>query len=179
VPLNMGMPDSMVFNGHKGLPPFNSVVPNEIMADLASKHPGLAFVENIDFFAPNLVIGLVKERSDITTSSEIVNESGLLKLDNTVQDDEIAAIAKSEVYFSRPTDPLATHFNRLDGETEFGSTFNPFWQARLIDTEIPERVIALLFQQKQIWALSGVSLTLPLGLGTFDLNVMLSDLGLI
>ncbi|MBF0265295.1 MAG: hypothetical protein HQL46_08480, partial [Gammaproteobacteria bacterium] len=179
VPMNMNMPDSLMFNGHKGLPAFNSIVPNEIMADLAKKHSSLAFVENINFFAPNLIVGLVKERDQIKTSSEIVNESGHLKLDNTMQDDELAAIAKSEVYFSRPTDPLATHFNRIDGRTEYGSTFNPFWQARLVETQIPEKVIALLFQQKQIWAISGVEFSLPFGLGSFDLNVLLNDLGLI
>jgi len=81
------------------------------------------------------------------------------------------------VYFSRPSDILAEHFNRLDGSTEYGSTYNPFWQARLVDTTIPERVIALLVQQKQLWV-PDATLTLPFGLGDLELADILEAMGL-
>ncbi len=176
----MSQASSLIFKGHPGLPEFNAVIPKEQMAKLKADHPGFNFVEDLGFMAPYLVIGLVKEDADIRTIDKILNSnpSRKIHLDNNFQDSEMAAIAKSEVYFSRPTDPLAGHFNRNDGRTEYGSTYNPFWQARLVDTDISERVIALLFQQKQIWALSGVSLTLPF-IGTFDLNAQLRRLGLI
>jgi len=185
-PMNMQSPvpsgNSLIYNKHKGLPPFNSVVPLERMDYFKDQHGDtLEFVEQLNFMAPFLVIGLVKEKSDIKTSEDILNtnNSRSTHLDNTLQDGEMAALSKSEVYFSRPGDSLARHFRRVDNKTEYGSTYNPFWQARLVDTDVPDRVIALLFQQKQIWALSGVTLNLPFGLGTFDLNKLLRDLKLI
>ncbi len=181
VPMNMQQADSLMYNKHKGLPAFNSVVPLDKMDELKSAHPSFQFVDDLGFMAPYFVIGLVKEKDKIKTSEDILKTKAgkRLNLDNDLQDDELGTIARSEVYFSRPTDSLAAHFNRLDDRTEYGSTYNPFWQARLVDTQISERVIALLFQQKQIWALSGVSFSLPLGIGDFDFNDVLRDLGLI
>ena len=180
VPSQMGGAGALMFDGHPGLPSFNTIVPVEQMAELKAAHPNFEFAEDLGFMAPYLVIGLVKEQADIRTTDDILNSNASRKihLDNDLQDSEMAGIAKSEVYFSRPTDPLASHFNRNDGRTEYGSTYNPFWQARLVDTTISERVIAMLFQQKQIWALDGVSFTIPF-LGPFDLNAQLRKLGLI
>ncbi len=180
VPRNMAQTNSLIFDGHRGLPAFNSVLPVEKRAELKAAHPTFEFAEDLGFMAPYLVIGLVKEQADIRTTDDILNSNASRKihLDNDLQDSEMAGIAKSEVYFSRPTDPLASHFNRNDGRTEYGSTYNPFWQARLVDTTISERVIAMLFQQKQLWALDGVTFTIPV-LGPFDLNAQLRKLGLI
>ena len=98
------------------------------MAELKAAHPNFEFAEDLGFMAPYLVIGLVKEQADIRTTDDILNSNAARKihLDNDLQDSEMAGIAKSEVYFSRPTDPLASHFNRNDGRTEYGSTYNPF-----------------------------------------------------
>ncbi|MBL4621290.1 MAG: hypothetical protein JKY89_02730, partial [Immundisolibacteraceae bacterium] len=52
-------------------------------------------------------------------------------------------------YFSRPND--LTYFQRRDGLQEFGSAFNPYWQARLVDTSYGERAMALLLQQQVVW----------------------------
>ncbi|MCP3852281.1 MAG: hypothetical protein GY694_18895 [Gammaproteobacteria bacterium] len=177
----MANSSSKIYTKHKGLPGFNSVTPVEAMDALQDAHPSFDFQQDLGFTAPYLVIGLVIDKEDVTTSEDVMNSnsSNSLNLDNDLQDGELGTLAKSEVYFSRPTDSLASHFNREDGRTEYGSTYNPFWQARLVDTGIAERVLALLVQQKQIWALSGVSFNLPGGLGEFDLNDILSDLGLI
>jgi hypothetical protein len=63
-------------------------------------------------------------------------------------DAEVAAIAKSSVYFKRPND--LSYFARLDGQEEYGSGFNPYWQARLVETTNMDRMIALAIQQKEI-----------------------------
>jgi len=106
--------------------------------------------------APNLLIGLVQDETDydtfykndgsIGTSDE---PEGKLKLNEALADNELAVLSKSELYFSRPTDSLASHFHRGDGKTEVGSAFNPYWQARLVDTTYPDRTLALAIQQKQ------------------------------
>ena len=57
-------------------------------------------------------------------------------------------MAKSEVYFDRPLD--IDYFARGDGYVEHGSAFNPYWQARLIETSHADRVIALLLQHGEL-----------------------------
>lgn len=53
--------------------------------------------------------------------------------------DQMLTIAKSEVYFSRAPD-LRTWARSNSREIEFGNMYNPFWQARLIETTTAERV---------------------------------------
>ena len=62
-------------------------------------------------------------------------------------DQELGAIAKSEVYFSRPKD--LAYFSRADDAEEYGSAFNPYWQARLVQTTNADRVLSIAVQQKQ------------------------------
>lgn len=112
--------------------------------------------------APNIIIGLVQDEPDFdsTTTSE---PTGRFALTENLADNELAVIAKSELYFSRPTDRLAIHFHRGDGYTEIGNAFNPYWQARLIETEYADRVLALLIQQKQDFVNLGQSFTTVFG----------------
>lgn len=60
----------------------------------------------------------------------------------------MAAIAKSELHFKRPLD--IDYFARGDGYEETGSAFNPYWQARLVETSHADRVVALLLQNGEI-----------------------------
>jgi hypothetical protein len=112
--------------------------------------------------APNLLIGLVQDEKDYDTyflaktnpdddytTAASREPGGRLKLKQAFADDELAVVAKSELYFSRPTDKFASHFFRDDTLTEVGSGFNPYWQARLIDTNYADRVMALGIQQEQ------------------------------
>ncbi len=106
--------------------------------------------------APNLLIGLVQDETDYDTFYKNDGSIGTsdepevkLKLNEPLADNELAVLSKSELYFSRPTDSLASHFHRGDGKTEVGSAFNPYWQARLVDTTYPDRTLALAIQQKQ------------------------------
>ena len=73
---------------------------------------------------------------------------------NSPRDDELGALAKSEVYFKRPHDPgdlASSYFRRADGQEEHANAFNPFWQARLVSTSFADRVVALAIQQKEPW----------------------------
>ena len=74
--------------------------------------------------------------------------TGRLELEEAFGWDDMTAIAKSEVYFKRPLD--LDYFARGDGYVEHGSAFNPYWQARLIETSHADRVMALLLQHGEL-----------------------------
>ena len=101
--------------------------------------------------APNLIIGLVLDEDDFDKNAGGTGKqpepSGRFGLTEKLADGELAVIAKSELYFSRPTD--LSYFARADGQEEYGSAFNPYWQVRLIDSSYSDRILALLIQQKQ------------------------------
>jgi hypothetical protein len=69
--------------------------------------------------------------------------------EDSAANDQIAAIAKSEVYFKRATD--LSNFVRADGNEEYGSAFNPYWQARLTNTSEIDRLLTMLTQQQIVW----------------------------
>ena len=57
-------------------------------------------------------------------------------------DQELGVIAKSQVYFKRPFlagDPAESYFGREDGIEEYGSAFNPYWHAHLVETSYLDR----------------------------------------
>ena len=112
--------------------------------------------------APNVLLGLVQNEADFDTyhlaktnlddgytTANSREPSGRLQVNEAFADNELAVLAKSELYFHRPTDVFASHFHRDDGMAEVGSAFNPYWQARLVDTNYPERLLALGIQQKE------------------------------
>tara|TARA_R110001592_G_C13189889_1_gene752289 strand:+ start:1478 stop:2950 length:1473 start_codon:yes stop_codon:yes gene_type:complete len=51
----------------------------------------------------------------------------------------LAAMAKAETYFVRPTDDKGNN-TRTDKKREYGSAFNPYWQPRLIDIPASEEI---------------------------------------
>ncbi len=139
------------FKSYAGLPPFVGVTGNDSF---------------LGFGAPNLVIGVVQDERDYDqgASGQAENEaSGRFTLTEAMADQQLGAIAKSQVMFKRPTDIKARYFWRADGDTEHGNTFNPYWQARLIETGYADRVIALLVQQKQDFIQLGQSIQLYFG----------------
>jgi hypothetical protein len=97
------------------------------------------------FEAPYLVIALEKDMDDLHQSST----KGRFKLEANAAEDKLGVIGKSEVYFSRPSD--LSYFARQDGNTELANAFNPYWQARLVDTSYLDRSLALAVQQQQLW----------------------------
>jgi hypothetical protein len=110
------------------------------------------------FGAPALFIGLVLDKDefkwDATGQPPVNPPSGRFDVDEVFggfnaldNDEEIAVLAKSDLYFKRPTDVRARHFWRADRQEEYGSAFNPYWNARLVETSWADRVLALLIQQ--------------------------------
>ncbi|MEX2517511.1 MAG: hypothetical protein WD572_11500, partial [Gammaproteobacteria bacterium] len=104
---------------------------------------------NPGFLAPYFLVGVIKDMEDVQATGPDYSSDELdeLRTQYDAGNDRIAAIAKSEVYFKRPLD--LGYFARLDGNEELGSAFNPFWQARLIDTSWADRIMSLYLQQKQ------------------------------
>lgn len=74
-----------------------------------------------------------------------VAPGGRFKITDKLANNQLDALAKSQVYFKRPTD--LSYFRRADGQTEYGSTFNPYWQAHLVETSHADRAAALMLQQ--------------------------------
>ena len=99
----------------------------------------------LGFESPYLLVALVKQDDDIAHS----RTRGRFRLDRGDAQDEIAVLGKSEVYFKRP-----------DGRAEEGNGFNPYWQARLVDTSYIDRTAALAIQQRQPWLARDVQVNL-------------------
>ncbi|OGT31678.1 MAG: hypothetical protein A2W28_09185 [Gammaproteobacteria bacterium RBG_16_51_14] len=140
---------------YKGLPRYNDTVPVD---------------DPWGFQAPFLFLGVTKDFDETNKTGPRpvgqfamnYGEDGAGSTNNLT--DELGAVAKSEVYFSRPSNPLdpaSGYFGRVDGYTEYGSAFNPYWQARLAPTTHAERVVSLWLQQSQ--SFGTIAQTLNLG----------------
>lgn len=99
----------------------------------------------LGFESPYLLIALVKNDADIARSES----RGRFRLERGDAEEMVAVLGKSEVYFERP-----------DGRDEEGNGFNPYWQARLVDTSYVDRSAALAVQQHQPWLAKEVQLNL-------------------
>lgn len=128
--------------GYKGLPRYTDT--NTTITNGKVDKPG----EYEGYAAPYIMVGVVKDSANIPDS---IRPSGSLALERKLADGEMGAIAKGELYFFRPNDSLASYFRRADGATEYDNAFNPYWQARLTDTNHIDRMGMLLIQQKQWW----------------------------
>ncbi|MCG8324769.1 MAG: hypothetical protein MI673_04570, partial [Thiotrichales bacterium] len=112
----------------------------------------------LGFLAPYFISGVVKERANVNDNDgdgfpnfgdfNVMDGDQGDPLVDGYADNEVAAIAKSSVYFKRPND--LNYFARLDGQEEFGSAFNPYWQARMAETTSMDRMVALAIQQQVI-----------------------------
>lgn len=140
IPFPPGVPMQMSANNinqnYRGLPMYTDTVDQKY---------------NFGFLAPYFIVGLVKDLDAIRATGPDYSGDHLdvLRMQYGTARNRIAAVAKSEVYFKRPTDARASHFHRQDGHTEVGNAFNPFWHARLVDTTWADRVVSVLIQQHQ------------------------------
>jgi len=67
-----------------------------------------------------------KKEAPTSTGRSNIKPAGRLDIfEGKEASDVMAAVATSEVFFDRPE-------ARSRGETELASTFNPFWQVRLV-----------------------------------------------
>ncbi len=74
--------------------------------------------------------------------------AGQFALGEAFGSNSMSALAKSEVQFVRPLD--IGYYARDDGYIEHGSAFNPYWQARLIETSHADRVLSLFLENGEI-----------------------------
>lgn len=110
--------------------------------------------------SPSFIIGVVKDLNEMDQKGP--KFSGKLKLDHGKnQNDIVATVAKSEVYFSRPTNIY--YFKRKkDNFKEEPNLFSPFWQARLVQPSDYDRFLTLALQQKVIWVAKSDQQKIPL-----------------
>ncbi|MEX2524204.1 MAG: pilus assembly protein TadG-related protein [Gammaproteobacteria bacterium] len=133
-----GMPQRQVNKKYGGLPRY---------VDTANNNP-LSFSGG-----PSLVVGVMLGESEFDLANPAPGQpagpenepTGRFQITEELANDQIHVLAKSEVYFKRPTD--LNYFRRGDGQEEYGSTFNPYWQARLTETSHGDRTAALKLQQ--------------------------------
>jgi len=125
---------------YKGLRPYRD------MADMADA----TGPPTMPFQAPFFLIGVTKPLRDLTEKGpRFSGHLDLTQFDHEANVDRLGAIAKSELYFSRPTD--LAYFARHDRKSEKPNVFSPFWQARLVDTSDRDRFLALAMQQQVLW----------------------------
>jgi len=103
---------------------------------------------SMPFVAPFFLVGVVRTYKDINKTGPTFS-GNLNLLEDNPDIDRIGAIAKSELYFDRPTD--LSYFLRHDKKTEKPNVFGPFWQARLSKTSDLDRFLAMAIQHKKIW----------------------------
>lgn len=77
---------------------------------------------------PSMVL-LFRKNVDAISLTEDLGATGDNPLNTGTAGGWLAAAAKGQPYYARPTDVL--QFARRDGNVEYGNLYNPFWQPRL------------------------------------------------
>jgi hypothetical protein len=130
---------------------YNGLRPYRDMAQMDEEKPGKF---SMPFEAPFFLVGVTRTFKDTTSKGpQFTGRFDLTRYDSDTNVDRIGAIAKSELYFARPTD--LNYFMRKDKHKEKPNLFSPFWQARLVDTNNTDRFLALAMQQKVFWMTKG------------------------
>jgi len=126
---------------YKGLQPYRD------MTSMTETKPGKF---SPPFNAPYFLVGVTKPIVDISSAGpQFAGHFDLYEFDEKTNVDRLGAIAKAELYFSRPSN--LSYFARKDKQREIANVFGPFWQARLVDTSDADRFLALAMQQKVLW----------------------------
>lgn len=104
-------------------------------ATQAPEHNGAAF---------GVTIEVQRNRDTMRTSSQILADSQVLRLEDGMQGDSMRALSAAHAYFYRPRQEPAGSFTsagwaRSDGRTEYANQFNPYWQSRLTDRSAADR----------------------------------------
>ncbi len=95
--------------------------------------------KNQEIIGPEFIALVSKDQSGVRTRNQVIeNQTGnpvpnngsfnIEKEGNLADGNNILAIAKAQVYFSRSPD---SGFGRDDSKQEVGNLFNPYWQVRL------------------------------------------------
>ncbi len=152
--------DNDIDKGNLGLPRYNDARIGGAYSILGS-HP-----RSLGWESPFVLISLERAVDELPQSSA----TGRFRLENGAARDRMAVLGKAEVVFSRPND--LSWFRRRDGRREGGNAFNPYWEARLVDTSYIDRTAALAVNQRQPW------LSREIQVGLDRLQSLLATLGL-
>ncbi len=158
VPVNTGwaLGGTMPFNNVGGLA--GGVLPRGPYTGLKQYSDTTDASDLWGFEGPHIIIALQKSITDIfsATAPQPTGRFNLTESSNT--NGVIGAIAKGEVYFKRPSDmdlfrrwdtPKSSSGNSDTLYEEYGSAFNPYWQARLAPLSHADRVVATAQQHGQ------------------------------
>jgi len=96
--------------------------------------------------APYLLIGLIKGNAK---DSPLIAAKPTGRFALQEADTHLAAIAKSQVYYSQPTD--LSYFSINNERDAKPNGFNPYWDARLVDTSYIDRIAALTLQSEEVF----------------------------
>ena len=104
---------------------------------------------------PVLSLDLVRQHNTIATTQNIgvdqgagkvgIGSTNQLDLPSKEAHGEMAALASVQVHFVRPGG--ASHQRLLGGDVEYGTLFNPYWQAHLVPNPSATRQIAQVGQE--------------------------------
>lgn len=113
------------------------------MADPAGSTPSNQSPEQ-NGGAFSFTIEVERTRDTLRTSSQILRDSQVLRMEDGMKGDTMRALAGGQAYFYRPRQEPAGSFTgagwaRGDGRTEFANQFNPYWQSRLVDRSTADR----------------------------------------
>lgn len=91
-----------------------------------------------------ITIEVERTRDTMRTSSQILADSQVLRLEDGMKSETMRALSAAHAYFYRPRQEPAGSFTsagwaRSDGRTEYANQFNPYWQSRLIDRSTADR----------------------------------------
>ncbi|MCF8151455.1 MAG: hypothetical protein K9J80_11995 [Sulfuritalea sp.] len=96
---------------------------------------------------PALVIEIEKKASDTPQNPG----TGQFSTENGASHGKMRSLSKAQTYFARPTnDSALAWFKRTTGtatQTELGSLYNPYWQARLLPNTFIEQYISMEMQR--------------------------------
>ncbi len=103
--------------------------------------------------ALRLSIEVERPASTIRTSSTLLPGSAEVKLDDQLAGKTMRALSSAHAYFYRSRTDGAeftrTGWSRkTDGKTEVANLFSPYWQARLVDVSLTERIASFADQTK-------------------------------
>jgi len=137
------------------VPVVNLWMPNEVVNSTYSglkKYSDTLDPQNLwGFEGPYNIIALEKEADDLFSANapepgvpggrdEVFHLTGAGKMAKDI----MGSLAKGEVYFKRSNQ--IPYFKRADGFEEYGSAFNPFWQAHLAPLSHADRTAATVQQ---------------------------------
>jgi hypothetical protein len=91
-------------------------------------------LSNSRFPTSSVAVLARKERATLHTTSQIGVGSGRLALNESLAGNRIWALSAAEVYFASPNDSGTT--------VEYASLYRPYWQARLVEPTLTQRLVA-------------------------------------